>query len=57
MKSKDVRIDQWLLDHQPEVIADLQTLLRYRTVEDETAIPEPGKPFSNSKQAQTESSA
>ena len=45
MKSKDVKIDQWLLDHQPEVIADLQTLLRYRTVEDETAVPGPGMPF------------
>ncbi|MBQ2094758.1 MAG: M20/M25/M40 family metallo-hydrolase, partial [Firmicutes bacterium] len=45
MKAKDVRIDAWLREHQPEVIEDLQNLLRYRTVEDETAVPEPGKPF------------
>ncbi|MBR3719107.1 MAG: Sapep family Mn(2+)-dependent dipeptidase [Firmicutes bacterium] len=45
MKARDVNVDQWLAAHQPEVIKDLQTLLRYRTVEDETAVSEPGKPF------------
>ena len=45
MKAKDIRIDQWLAEHQSEVIADLQTLLKYRTVEDEAAVPEEGKPF------------
>ena len=45
MKAKDVKVDAWLRAHQPEVIEDLKTLLRYRTVEDETAVPEEGKPF------------
>ena len=45
MNAKDVRIDAWLRAHQPEVIEDQRSLLRYRTVEDETAVPEEGKPF------------
>ena len=45
MKAKDVKVDAWLRAHQPEVIEDLKSLLRYRTVEDETAVPEEGKPF------------
>jgi succinyl-diaminopimelate desuccinylase len=45
MKARDVKVDAWLRAHQPEVIEDLRTLLRYRTVEDETAVPEDGKPF------------
>ncbi len=45
MKARDERIDKWLDEHQEQVIADLQTLLRYRTVQDETAVPEEGKPF------------
>ena len=45
MKARDVKVDAWLRAHQPEVIEDLRSLLRYRTVEDETAVPEEGKPF------------
>ena len=45
MKAKDVNVDAWLRAHQAEVIDDLQTLLRYRSVDDETAVPEDGKPF------------
>ena len=38
------QVDKWIEEHQDEMIADLQALVKYRTVYEE-GTEEPGKPF------------